>query len=160
MYAFVVDGVVESVGRLPSSARRLDTGQWVMGLESAPTALVEACGWFPVSDIPPDYDPATEVRSRADVVVVSGVPTVEYSVRPKTQAELDADADELDREAKRVSVTQAVTWLRQQQQTAAGVNVTTTNAVNVLGQLVDNIGDFYGHFADFLEGYGFDQGGS
>ena len=151
MYALVIDGAVQSVGRLPNSARRLDNQAWVMGLATAPTELVEACGYFPVTNNPPTYDPATEVLERGDVTVVAGVPTVEYTVRDKTQAELDAEADETDRQAKGVNLANAVTTLRNWADQMEGVTVTTGNAVNVLQQFVDRQAVFYDRFADLLE---------
>lgn len=157
MYALVIDNAVQSVGRLPNSARRLDTGQWVMGLATAPTELVEACGYFPVVDTPPAYDPATEVLERNGVVVVQGVPVVDYTVRDKTAAELAAEADQADRQAKGIDVGNAVDTLRTWADQAAGVTVTSTNAVDTLQTLVDRQAIFYARFADLLEYQGLDR---
>lgn len=46
-HALVIDGQVQRIG-LPPSARRLDTGEWVMGLATAPVELVKATGHFPI----------------------------------------------------------------------------------------------------------------
>lgn len=93
MYAQVTADTINAVGRLPNSARRLDTRQWVMGLTNAPTELVEACGWYSVTDTPPDHDPATQVVERGDVTLVDGRPVRRYTVRAKTADELAAEAE-------------------------------------------------------------------
>lgn len=50
MYAYVPNGVIDHLGSLPGSARRLDTDEWVMGLDSAPAELVKVTGWVPVTE--------------------------------------------------------------------------------------------------------------
>lgn len=153
MYALVVDNAVQSVGRLPNSARRLDNRAWVMGLANAPTALVEACGYFPVTDEPPTYGPATEVLERGDVTLVAGVPTVQYTVRAKTADEIAAEADETDRRAKGVNVGQAVNWLRTHaDQYQAAPNVTTNaQALAAINTLRADLPVLFDGLADLLE---------
>ena len=92
MFAYVTSGTVQATGRLPAAARRVDTGQWVLGLAAAPVELQQACGWYQVTDTqrPADADTTTHDRT---VELVDGTPTVIWTERPKTQAELDADAD-------------------------------------------------------------------
>lgn len=150
-FALINSGAVKAVGRLPNSARRLDTGQWVMGLTSAPTALVEACGWFPVTDEPPTYNTTTEVLERGAVEVVDGRPLRAYTVRAKTAAELAEDAEVADRNAKRINVANAVATLRQWADDAENTDVTATNAVQVLNVLVGRLGVFFDRFADLIE---------
>lgn len=89
MHALVIDGQIQALGRLPRSARRLDTGEWVMGLDSAPLALVHACGWHEVQDAerPPDTETHTHERS---VEVVDGVPAVVWTPRAWTAEEVEA----------------------------------------------------------------------
>jgi hypothetical protein len=54
LYAHVVGGaVVETTGILPGAGRRQDTSQWVSGLPYADQATLEACGWFPVTEVKP-----------------------------------------------------------------------------------------------------------
>ena len=86
MYAFVVDGTVQAVGRLPVAARRLDTGQWVLGLADAPVELQEACGWYQVADTPRPDDTATTTHGRT-VELVDGTPTVVWTERALTDDE-------------------------------------------------------------------------
>jgi hypothetical protein len=86
MFALVVNNAIQAVGRLPDSARRLDSGQWVLGLPTASAAIQQACGWFAVTDTPRPADTSTTTHER-DVVLVSGVPTVRWTSVPKsTQA--------------------------------------------------------------------------
>jgi hypothetical protein len=93
MYALVIEGEIQSVGRLPTSARRLDDGNWVMGLATASPGLIAACGYFLVLDMHPTYDSATEVLERGDVFLSDpSTPVVAYTIRPKTAEELAAEA--------------------------------------------------------------------
>lgn len=87
-YALVTDGTIDRVGTLPKSARRLDSGQWVLGLRDASTELQEACGWFEVfnTDQPADTDTTTHDRS---IELVDGTPTVVWTERDKTDDELN-----------------------------------------------------------------------
>lgn len=87
MYALVVSSAIQSVGNLPASARRLDTQEWVMGLETAGTALQQACGYFAVAEVAQPADTATDTFDRS-VTLVAGVPTVTWTQRPKNAQEL------------------------------------------------------------------------
>jgi hypothetical protein len=88
-YALVTSGTVQSEGGLPASARRLDTQEWVMGLATAPVNLQQATGWYLVKDVAKPADTQTNTTDRS-VTLVAGVPTVTWTSRPKTQAEIDA----------------------------------------------------------------------
>jgi hypothetical protein len=88
-YAFVEAGTVEAEGALPQSARRLDTGQWVMGLRDAPVELQQATGWFEVTDVDKPADTATHTYDRS-ITLVAGVPTVTWTQRLKTAEETAA----------------------------------------------------------------------
>jgi hypothetical protein len=91
MHALVVDGQVEAVGRLPRSARRLDTGQWVLGLHTAALEVVEACGWFAVADTARPGHGQDQTSSRT-VELVDGTPTWVWTVADKTAKQLAAEA--------------------------------------------------------------------
>lgn len=156
-YALINDGDVKAVGPLPGSARRLDTRQWVMGLASAPSDLVEVCGWFPVADTPPTHDPALEVLEVGGVDVVDGRPVRAYTVRVKTADELADDADVADRQMKREQVGNAVAALRQWADDAEATTVTSGNAVAVLGTVVARLGVFFDRFADLIEAQRIDR---
>jgi hypothetical protein len=88
-YALVDDGTIEAEGPLPQSARRLDTGQWVMGLHTAPVELQEATGWLEVVDVERPADTATHTYDRS-ITLVAGVPTVTWTQRLKTAEETAA----------------------------------------------------------------------
>lgn len=97
MYAQVTDSTVTTVqGRLPSSARRLDTQEWVMGLAAAPVELQHACGWYAVVDVARPANTATDTYDRS-ITLQAGVPTVTWTARPKTAAELAADTQNANR---------------------------------------------------------------
>ena len=127
-FAFVVDEVLQAVGRLPGSARLLDTGEWFMppgGLRAASEADRAACGWFDVADTPPVYDSATEVLERGVVILVDGFPVMDYTVRDKTPEELAADvqtaADDTERDAARNAIANLDTYLAMTSPTNAQV---------------------------------------
>jgi len=86
MYAQVIDNSIQTVGRLPASARRLDTGAWVMGLDTAPADAVAACGWLPLVD-PGRPAPADGQTVERSVELVEGIPTVVWTQRPLTADE-------------------------------------------------------------------------
>lgn len=90
-YALVVGGIIQSTRNTPPpAARRLDTGAWVTPLDGIWTeALAAACGWLPVAVVARTADTATHTSDYA-VTLVGGVPTDTWTVRAKTQAELDA----------------------------------------------------------------------
>ena len=123
MYAFVTDDTIQSLGRLPASARRLDTGDWVMGLATAPVELVAATGWLPVIDTPRPDDTATTTHDRS-VELVAGVPTVVWTQRDKTPEELAAET----RQANRTAIEDAARTAMANLQTIIGsADVTFSN---------------------------------
>jgi hypothetical protein len=89
-HALVVDDVIESVGALPSSARRLDNGDWVMNLKGAGDVLQQECGWFPVVEGPRPPD-TVDTTYDWSIELVNDFPSRVWTARPKTQAELDKD---------------------------------------------------------------------
>jgi hypothetical protein len=97
MFALVVNGQIVSTGGLPTSARRLDTQAWVMGLATAGTALQQACGYYTV--VEPERPPITtaETFDPDTVELVADVPTLTYHVRAKTAAELATDVANVNR---------------------------------------------------------------
>lgn len=112
MHALVINGIIEAVGTLPQSARRLDNDEWVMGLTTAPTELVEACGWFPVVDTARPADTPTTTHDRS-VELVNGAPTVTWTARDKTADELEVSTHADNRSAIDAAITQALTRLQQ-----------------------------------------------
>lgn len=106
-YTFVQNDTIQSVGQLPRSARRLDTREWVMGLASAPAPLVEACGWFPVTDVARPADTGTTTFDRS-VELVNGTPTVVWTARAKTTQELANDTETANRATIQTQLTTAL----------------------------------------------------
>lgn len=160
-YALVVNGTIQSVGSLPNSARRLDTQQWVMGLATAPAAMVAACGYREVLDMRPQYNPATQVLERGQVFLSTPTtPVVAYTIRDKTAEELAVEADAAAREAKAVNVGRSITWLRQHAETARNATATSGNAVAVLNVVLDDLAVFLDGFADLLEATRMDERGN
>ena len=99
-YALVInEAITEQASKLPSSARRLDDGSWVMDLLTADLGLQQACGWFQIVDTacPPDTATTTSDRS---IQIVNGLPTVVWTVRDKTAAEIAADVAAAERQAE------------------------------------------------------------
>lgn len=89
-YALIVAGAIESTGGLPPSAKRLDTGEWVMPPAQQWTpAQAESCGYFPVVEVarPPNTESVTYTKT---VELVAGDPTEVWSPRPWTDDELAA----------------------------------------------------------------------
>jgi hypothetical protein len=89
-HALVVEDAIISVGGLPTAARRLDTGEWVNPNNGEWTeAEAAACGYLPVVTTPRPPDTDTTTHDYA-VVLISGVPTEQWTARPKTPDEITA----------------------------------------------------------------------
>jgi septal ring factor EnvC (AmiA/AmiB activator) len=109
-YALVTDGTIQAVGSLPPATRRLDNGNWVLGLRDAPVDLQQACGYFAVTRAERPADTPTTTWDRT-VVLVDGTPTEVWTERAKTQAELDAHAQQTNRQAAIDAIKQAMSNL-------------------------------------------------
>lgn len=88
-YVLVISNTVQSEGGLPASARRLDNQAWVLGLPVATVGLQQACGYYLVVDVTQPTDP-TFAYDRS-ITLPGGVPTVTWTQRAKTPAEVAAD---------------------------------------------------------------------
>ena len=86
-YALVQSDTIVRFG-LPPSARRIDSGAWVLGLADATDTLRAACGYFPVVDVAAPTIASTEVAERS-VALVNGSPSAVWTVRNKTADELN-----------------------------------------------------------------------
>lgn len=111
IYVLVTDSTIQSIGRLPNGARRLDTGEWVLGLDTAPPELVAATGWYEMVDTarPADTDTTTHDRS---VELIDGTPTVTWTERAKTTDEQDEETRQANRATIDQAITDALTELR------------------------------------------------
>jgi rhamnose utilization protein RhaD (predicted bifunctional aldolase and dehydrogenase) len=131
-YAQVIDGKIETVGRLPESGEELVGRAWVMGLSNASVAKQEACGWFVLNDDAVRPADTAEESSDRTIELVNGRPTVVFTVRPKTDAELTADAEQAERDAVTERIKGAVEALERIQQVREMSNAQQTEAIRQL----------------------------
>lgn len=80
MHAQIIDGTIVGLDGVPASARRLDTGEWVLGLRDANAATQQACGWYAITDTPRPDDTDTTTFDQT-IELVDGVPTVVWAER-------------------------------------------------------------------------------
>jgi hypothetical protein len=131
-YAQVIDGKIETVGRLPESGEELVGRAWVMGLSNASVAKQEACGWFVLIDDAVRPADTAEESSDRTIELVNGRPTVVFTVRPKTDAELTADAEQAERDAADQRIKGAVEALERIQRVREMSNAQQTEAIRQL----------------------------
>jgi hypothetical protein len=109
MYAQVTGSTITTVSsQLPKAARRLDTQQWVMFIESTPAALLAECGWFAVVPTQRPADTATHTHSRS-VELVGGVPTVVWTSVPKPPSQVQAETRDATRDSIETKARSALT---------------------------------------------------
>jgi hypothetical protein len=140
-YAQVIDGKIETVGRLPESGEELDGKAWVMGLSNASVAKQEACGWFVLIDDAVRPADTAEESSDRTIELVNGRPTVVFTVRPKTDAELTADAEQAERDAADQRIKGAVAALARIQGAGEMSNREQTEAIRHLAAIVARLVD-------------------
>lgn len=90
-YALVLDGIIEQTRSTPPpAARRLADGAWVTPLNGVWTdPLAASCGWLPIVTTARPADTATTTSDYA-VTLIGGIPTETWTVRAKSQAEIDS----------------------------------------------------------------------
>lgn len=135
-------GVVISRG---SKWPRAD-GMQIVGLDPTITILKES------ESAKPLFDSATQKLTASwvdDDVNESAVYT--WSVASLSAGELSSISDAAAIEAKRVSLTNAISTLRTWASQAASTTVTSGNAVATLQTVVTRLGIFFSNFADLLE---------
>lgn len=108
-YALILNNqIIQSVGNLPTAAKRLDTGQWVLPHAGQWTdAQAAACGYLPVVPADRPADTATHTSDRS-VELVAGVPTVVWTSRPWTAEEAAARTADTNRTAIEQAVANAL----------------------------------------------------
>lgn len=107
MYVHVVNNTIEAGSErelLPGSDRRLDTGQWVMGLPAATVADQQACGWFQVTLNPQPADTSTTRYTSYTVQLVGGFPTQVWTPVTKTAQEQTDEATTANRATVRADL--------------------------------------------------------
>lgn len=86
IYAHITNGAVDQVGAPPATAYA--AGRWWDLRTLDPDALT-ACGWQPLVELPRPADTSTATADLS-YALVDGAPTQVWTIRDKTQAELDA----------------------------------------------------------------------
>ena len=123
IYAHVTNGTIDATGK-PRNLRTGD-GASVLMSDTISDAMLAACGWHPVVVTDQPIPGPTEVVTRNPPTVIDGIPTVTWTVRAKTQAELDAEAaaaaDEVERQAARDAIADLNAYLALGSPTAAQV---------------------------------------
>lgn len=158
-YALVDDpdaptAITEVRGPRSTEVKRLD-GTELRRPEGGWTDLqLKRCGLLPVATVPKPADTATTTHDRT-VELVAGVPTQVWTERPKTQAELDAEAEQAAQQVRTTDLTQAIATLRTWADDAASTNVNNGNNTQVTQVLVNRLGLFFDRFADLLENQGY-----
>jgi hypothetical protein len=102
-YAHVTNGTID-VEPTARPTQWKDADHRYGGLNRADDAFLLALGWYPVTQIDPPFNPATETYADQDVsqMVINFTDiTWTRAIRPLTVAELQAIQDELDRIAAR-----------------------------------------------------------
>lgn len=94
MYAKITDGNVAEVW-MPTAARRLDTGEWVLGLHGASFEHQQACGYFVVAATPRPSDIDTHTYDRS-IALLDGTPTVTWTKRAKRADELAVEVAQIN----------------------------------------------------------------
>ena len=90
-YALILSGTITAEGRLPKSAQKVGTGQWVTPPDGVwSDAQAATCGWLPVVDATRPVDTATKTSDRT-LTIVAGKPTVTWTVRDWTADELKGE---------------------------------------------------------------------
>ena len=107
LYAHTTDGTIDQVGALPTlwlgPTRWHD---WRGDPEMWATQPAD-WGWQPVVEVPRPADTATHTSDPAPVVLVDGVPTQQWTVRPWTAEELTA-REQADAERVRYETHEAI----------------------------------------------------
>lgn len=120
--------------------------------------LLEVRAAQPVDGV--DYDSSTHRYRRAAPVydTVAETATYNWDYIALSQAEIDDNADEADRDTKKTNVINQIDILRQWALDAAGTTVTNGNNTVVTQQVVDRLGVFFNRFADLVEALRVDKG--
>ena len=102
-FAQITTNPLTLTGRLPTGARRLDTGEWVTPPDGAWTPdLAAACGWIEVTETPAPA-PVEGGVWESSVVLVDGTPTRVWTWRAWTAEELAAQEEAEQQQARYVT---------------------------------------------------------
>jgi hypothetical protein len=96
-FAHITGSTIDTIrGSAPTEGVRQDTGQTVSGIQPTDIVTLAACGWRPVTDVAKPADTGTDTYDRS-LQLLAGVPTVVWTQRPWTQAELDSRTADTNR---------------------------------------------------------------
>lgn len=133
IYAQVINGAIETVGRLPQGGDA--NGQW---LEPLTDVNAHLAGWFPVTDTARPDDTPTTTHDRS-VQLVNGTPTVVWTPRPKTVDEIAADTAQANRTTIRTQAADALTANRAFVGLASPTNAQTLAQVKALSRQMNGL---------------------
>ena len=130
LYAHTTDGTIDQVSALP--ALWLGPTRWYdwRGDPAAWATQPADWGWLPVVETPRPADTETTTSDPAPVALVAGVPTQQWAVRPWTEAELAAKAEQAANEALRATVKAIINDLRAEKARAQTVIDTPNATIN------------------------------
>ena len=129
-YAHTTDGTIDQIGALP--ALWLGPTRWHDWRGDPETWATQPAdwGWLPVVEVPRPADTATHTSDWAPVALVAGVPTQQWTVRPWTEAELAAKAEQAANEALRATIKAIINDLRAEKARAQTVIDTPNATIN------------------------------
>ena len=130
LYAHVTGETIDQVGALP--ALWLGPTRWHdwRGDPAGWATQPADWGWLPVVETPRPADTETTTSDPAPVALVAGVPTRQWTVRPWTEAELAAKAEQAANEALRATVKAIINDLRAEKARAQTVIDTPNATIN------------------------------
>lgn len=98
IHTHIADGQPPTVGSIPKSGRRLDTGQTISNLDQADTETQKACGWYPTTVTRAELaanqihgDPVYDLKADPVTVTYPAIPA------PPEDPTVIADRTDLDR---------------------------------------------------------------
>ena len=130
LYAHTTDGTIDQIGALP--ALWLGPTRWHDWRGDPETWSTQPAdwGWLPVVETPRPADTETTTSDPAPVAHVAGVPTRQWTVRPWTEAELAANAEQAAYAAQRATVKAIINDLRAEKARAQTVIDTPNATIN------------------------------
>ena len=130
LYAHTAAGIIDEVGRLP--ALWLGPTRWHDWRGDPATWATQPAdwGWLPVVEAPRPTHTETTTSDPAPVALVAGVPTQQWTVRPRTAEELAAKAEQAANEALRATVKAIINDLRAEKARAQTVIDTPNATIN------------------------------
>jgi hypothetical protein len=138
-YVHVTNGVIDSGElRRPTKLFRVSDGARVLWWDGITEAELNACGWFAVVQVARPADTPTHTSDRS-VTLVNGSPTETWTLRLKTQAELDADTARTNDATIRQQAETALSNNRTYLQIASPTNAQNAAQLRALTQQMNGV---------------------